>query len=364
MSASPVAGWYPDNDDPALYRWWDGNAWTTDTKPSGAGAERAVASAADDLADDSAFYSIFPERTDGVHATTDVHGLAAENASRWKRYKWRNVPGIILGLIVIAFPPLLVAVIPIGLVALVIILLFSRKEGMQLRASLQRWAAVRGLTDEGGTLVFRDKAPKVPSSPTDDTTRALVMAGYKLRGLGNVRLRGRLWRAAPNATIQVLQGQPEYQKDLALITAVSIPLPPEVASRYPGVAAERPRQNGRFQLRAWPSVANDPNMPTPPSHVSAHPNQTNAADLVLTDQPVLERVGYVDGWVVAEGRLTAWTYGDLLYEIAMREHALENGKDPGEHAMAEDRLVHFLTLVADLHMVVLGADTSRARQAA
>ena len=29
----PVAGWYTDNADPSILRWWDGIQWTAHTTP-------------------------------------------------------------------------------------------------------------------------------------------------------------------------------------------------------------------------------------------------------------------------------------------------------------------------------------------
>ncbi len=35
MTSSPQpAGWYPDQQNPRVYRWWDGQAWTANTRPS------------------------------------------------------------------------------------------------------------------------------------------------------------------------------------------------------------------------------------------------------------------------------------------------------------------------------------------
>ncbi|WP_191254864.1 phospholipid scramblase-related protein [Amycolatopsis oliviviridis] len=35
MTSSPQpAGWYPDQQNSRMYRWWDGQAWTADTRPS------------------------------------------------------------------------------------------------------------------------------------------------------------------------------------------------------------------------------------------------------------------------------------------------------------------------------------------
>lgn len=33
-SSPPPAGWYPDQQNPRVYRWWDGQAWTSNTRPS------------------------------------------------------------------------------------------------------------------------------------------------------------------------------------------------------------------------------------------------------------------------------------------------------------------------------------------
>ena len=34
MSASPPAAWYPDPSSPAIHRYWDGAAWTEQTRPA------------------------------------------------------------------------------------------------------------------------------------------------------------------------------------------------------------------------------------------------------------------------------------------------------------------------------------------
>lgn len=33
MTQSPPPGWHPDPANPAIERWWDGNAWTSNTRP-------------------------------------------------------------------------------------------------------------------------------------------------------------------------------------------------------------------------------------------------------------------------------------------------------------------------------------------
>jgi hypothetical protein len=43
-------------------------------------------------------------------------------------------------------------------------------------------------------------------------------------------------------------------------------------------------------------------------------------------------------------------------EVSARQLLLEQGKDLGDHALAEDRMVQFLRDVSDLHEVVLGAN--------
>jgi hypothetical protein len=32
MTSTPPAGWYPDQQNPLLHRWWDGQVWTADTR--------------------------------------------------------------------------------------------------------------------------------------------------------------------------------------------------------------------------------------------------------------------------------------------------------------------------------------------
>jgi hypothetical protein len=43
MTQVTPPGWYPDPgqtiDGPATERWWDGKAWTDQTRPAGSGAE-------------------------------------------------------------------------------------------------------------------------------------------------------------------------------------------------------------------------------------------------------------------------------------------------------------------------------------
>lgn len=41
-SAMPAANWYPDNADPHLQRWWDGQQWTVHTAPRFAAAAPAA----------------------------------------------------------------------------------------------------------------------------------------------------------------------------------------------------------------------------------------------------------------------------------------------------------------------------------
>jgi disulfide bond formation protein DsbB len=35
QAAPPPPGWYPDQHNPALQRWWQGSAWTDATRPAG-----------------------------------------------------------------------------------------------------------------------------------------------------------------------------------------------------------------------------------------------------------------------------------------------------------------------------------------
>lgn len=67
MAGMAAAGWYPDNHDPALMRWWDGMRWTDLTQPArplsfgvhgqvadGAGTQRYGSGAAADWASQAA----------------------------------------------------------------------------------------------------------------------------------------------------------------------------------------------------------------------------------------------------------------------------------------------------------------------
>ncbi|MEM9894628.1 MAG: DUF2510 domain-containing protein, partial [Actinomycetota bacterium] len=35
-AGGPAAGWYPDSSNPGMERWWDGQAWSQQTRPVGA----------------------------------------------------------------------------------------------------------------------------------------------------------------------------------------------------------------------------------------------------------------------------------------------------------------------------------------
>jgi hypothetical protein len=45
MTGNPPAGWYDDDDDGPVLRYWDGSAWTTHTAPREAPPPQAAATA-------------------------------------------------------------------------------------------------------------------------------------------------------------------------------------------------------------------------------------------------------------------------------------------------------------------------------
>ncbi|MCW2921965.1 MAG: hypothetical protein JWL76_1839 [Thermoleophilia bacterium] len=363
MSSQPVPRWFRDPGHSDQERWWDGTTWTQQVRkvgPQPRGPERGVdpeTGMDTHLLEESAFW-IFTDRVDGQY-TQEVDGgaIAAHDETRRRSHNRQFFAACALGLLALVAGPVLVIIVPVAIVVFLLVWAIRGGSTVKQRQALTRWAEARGLGDDGGMLLFGDKATQLPAGDPDEAMRGLRAAGMRFRGLGRARIRGRLWRAAPNATIQSVQGLSEFRNDMAAMTIVSVPLPPEVAIRYRGVAAEIPNENRRrkLQLDAWESVPYAPEDGTPPSHVTAHPEQLAPRDLVLLGVPVLERVKHLWGWVVTDGRLTAWILGDLLAEVAARQLLIEQRKDPGDFALAEDRMVQFLRNVSDLHEVVLGA---------
>ena len=336
MTASPLpaAGWFADPHDAARLRWWDGSAWTEHvhppaTQPSAAASTPIEASSqatALQVARDDAQWSIWPiRRTIDPIAPTVVEGRLARVL--------RSV-GVVLA------------------------------NGKRTHAELVDWSSERGMQLTGGF----DHAGRATGSPelVEQDLQPLRSAGLSGSIGAAVVLDGTPWRAAPDSRIaqfDVIDDRDRGSK--AAITAIVVPLNPDVARRYAGWSVElggRLRRSlGRmlFDRSAWSEVAFEQDSEQMQATVRCAPGQDQVALFELFEPTFLERLNAMadalplglTGAVVAHGRLVSWTSQAALHNVAI-------ARDVGAEQIASNSMLHGLSRDIDV-LAQLGADMHR-----